>query len=72
MHNKKNVFDNVFNTIIDVMEKPKEKLKAQHDVEMYYHSPELLVFGAGEGKMSVPKVCYSLTVETKKALLEYI
>jgi hypothetical protein len=65
MHNKKNMFDNVFNTVIDVKGKIKDNLKARRDLKVYCYRPELLVRGASEGRVSVPKVCYSLTVEEK-------
>jgi hypothetical protein len=72
MHNEKNVFDNVFNTIMDVKGKTKDNLKARRDMEVYCDRPELHVFGAGEGRLSMPKACYSLTREAKKVLLEWI
>jgi hypothetical protein len=62
IHNEKDVFENVFNTVMDVKRKIKDNLKARRDVKMYYHRLELLVFGVGKGKMSVLKVCYLLTV----------
>jgi hypothetical protein len=68
MHNEKNVFDNVFNTIIDVKGKMKDNLKARRDLKVYCHRPELFVRGAGAGKVSVPKACYSLTSEEKKSV----
>jgi hypothetical protein len=34
MHNEKNVFDNVFNIVMDVKGKRKDNLKARHDLEM--------------------------------------
>jgi hypothetical protein len=41
MHNEKNVFDNIFNTVMDVKGKTKDNLKAQCNLEVYYHRPEL-------------------------------
>jgi hypothetical protein len=35
MHNEKNVFDNVFNTVMDVKGKIKDNLKTRRDLEMY-------------------------------------
>jgi hypothetical protein len=70
MHNEKNVFDNIFNTVMDMKGKTKDNLKARRDLEVYCYRPELLVLGAGTGRVSVPKACYSLTVEAKKVLLE--
>jgi hypothetical protein len=74
MHNEKNVFDNIFNTIMDVKGKTKDNLnlKARHDMEVYCNRPELLVHTVREGSMSIPKASYSLTAEAKKVLLEWI
>jgi hypothetical protein len=41
-------------------------------MEVYCHRPELLVREAGEGKVSVPKACYSLAAESKNVLLKRI
>jgi hypothetical protein len=41
MHNEKNVFDNVFNTVLDVKGKTKDNLKARRDLEVYCHRPKL-------------------------------
>jgi deoxycytidine triphosphate deaminase len=70
IYNEMNVFDNVFNTVIDVKGKIKDNLKARRDLEVHCHKHELLVLGVGEERVSVPKACYSLIVEAKKVLLE--
>jgi hypothetical protein len=72
MHNEKNVFDNIFNTVMDLKGKTKDNLKARWDLEVYCHRPELQVVRAGEVRVSVPKACYSLTVDAKEVLLEWI
>jgi hypothetical protein len=61
MHNEKNVFDNVFNTIMDVKGKTKDNLKARRDMEVHCNRPELLVCTTGEGRLSIPKASYSWT-----------
>jgi hypothetical protein len=35
MHIKKNVFDNIFNTVMDMKEKTKEKIKVTIDLALY-------------------------------------
>jgi hypothetical protein len=57
---------------MDVKGKAKDNLKARRNIEMYCHRPELVVFGANEGKMFVPKAYYSLIVEAKKVLLDWV
>jgi hypothetical protein len=72
MHNEKNVFDNVFYTVMDVKGKTKDNLKARHDLEVYCHRSELLVTDTGAGRVFVPKACFSLTTDAKRVLLEWI
>ena len=35
MHIKKNVFENIFNTVIDVKGKSKDNIKARLDIALY-------------------------------------
>jgi hypothetical protein len=72
MHNKKNVFDNIFNIVMDIKGKKMDNQKARRDLEVYCHRTELLVLGAVEGRVSIPKACYSLIIEAKKVLLKWI
>jgi predicted amino acid-binding ACT domain protein len=48
MHIDKNVFDNVFNTVMDVKGKTKDNIKARRDLEVYCHRLGLLAVGAGK------------------------
>jgi hypothetical protein len=57
MHNEKNVFDNVFNVVMDIKGKTKDSIKARRDMEVYCHKPELFVIRVGEGRVFVPKAC---------------
>ena len=41
MHNEKNVFDNVFNTVPNVKGKTKNNLKSRHDIEKICNRPKL-------------------------------
>jgi hypothetical protein len=72
MQTEKNVFDNVFNTVMGGKGKTKDNLKARCDLKVYYHRPDLQVVEGDERRVSMPKACYSLTVDEKKVLLEWI
>jgi hypothetical protein len=72
MHNEKNVFDNVFNTVMDVKRKTKDNLKVMRDMEVYCNSPKLFVCTAGDGRLSIPKASYSLIAEAKNMLRTYL
>jgi hypothetical protein len=37
MHIKKNVFENIFNTIMDVKGKTKDNIKARMDITLFCH-----------------------------------
>jgi hypothetical protein len=49
MHNKKNVYDNVFNTVMDVKGKSKENLKAHSDIDIYCDDLIYMSLELGEG-----------------------
>jgi hypothetical protein len=45
MHIEKNVFDNIFNTIMDVKEKTKDNIKARLDIALFCNRKNMeLVF----------------------------
>ena len=72
MHNEKNVFDNVFNTVMDVKGKTKDNLKARRDVLKYCNHLELCIDQLGDDKVYKPKACYTLTKEQRRLLLEWV
>ena len=37
MHIKKNLFENIFNTVMDVKGKTKDNIKARLDIDLYYN-----------------------------------
>lgn len=41
MHIEKNVFENVFNTVMDVKGKTKDNVKSRQDVKLYCKRPNL-------------------------------
>ncbi|KAL0449584.1 UNVERIFIED_CONTAM: hypothetical protein Slati_1514800 [Sesamum latifolium] len=70
MHIKKNVFDNIFNTVMDIKGKTKENLNARKDLKIICNQPELKV---NERRSNVmPKAEYTLTREQKRRICEWI
>ncbi|XP_039123357.1 uncharacterized protein LOC120259972 [Dioscorea cayenensis subsp. rotundata] len=61
MHIEKNVFENVFDTVMDVEGKTKDNAKAREDVKIYCKRKELEKMKAG----NILKACYSLSKEEK-------
>ena len=59
MHIVKNMFGNIFNTVIDVKEKTKENIKARIDISLFCHhkNMELVYDGLQVAK---PKVSFGL------------
>lgn len=72
MHNEKNVFDNIFNTVMDVNGKTKDNVKARHDINLFCNRSELEIDKVEGKKGTKPKACYTLTKEQKKQLLEWV
>ncbi|WMV28786.1 hypothetical protein MTR67_022171 [Solanum verrucosum] len=66
MHIEKNVFDNVFNTVLEVDGKTKDNPKARLDVVKYCNRPHL----ARNPDGSYPKAAYTINKDKKKALTE--
>ncbi|CAA3020178.1 Hypothetical predicted protein [Olea europaea subsp. europaea] len=72
MHIEKNVFDNIFNTIMDIKGKTKDNFKARKDLKLYCNRPELHVNEDERGKLFMPKASYSLTIEQKREVCNCI
>ena len=56
MHIEKNVFENVFNTVMQVEEKTKDNEKAREDLKVLCRRPEL---EKNEATRKFPKACYT-------------
>ncbi|KAL0294795.1 UNVERIFIED_CONTAM: hypothetical protein Sradi_6868000 [Sesamum radiatum] len=70
MHIEKNVFDNIFNTVMDIKCKTKDNLNARKDLKIICNRPNL---GVDERRPNVmPKAVYTLTREQKKRICEWI
>ena len=72
MHIEKNVFDNIFNTVIDAKEKTKDNIKARKDLELYCSRRQLHLYEGPNGKVYKPKASYTLTKEQKKELCSWV
>ncbi|OMO58327.1 Transposon, En/Spm-like protein [Corchorus capsularis] len=71
MHVEKNVFDNVFNTVMDVKGKTKDNLKARMDLQLYCKRPELEL-QTHNGKVFKPIATYALSSEHKKLVCQWV
>ncbi|KAK4382692.1 hypothetical protein Sango_2847500 [Sesamum angolense] len=70
MHIEKNVFDNIFNTVMNIKGKTKDNLNARKDVEIICNRPEIAVSGDRLGKMT--KAVYTLDRDQKRKIFEWI
>ena len=69
MHIEKNVFDNVFFTILDVLGKSKDNLKARKDIKDLCRRPEL---EPDKEETRYPKACYALDRHEKQVLIKWL
>ncbi|KAK4383670.1 hypothetical protein Sango_2723200 [Sesamum angolense] len=70
MHIEKNVFDNIFNTLMDRKGKMKSNLNAWKDLKIICNRPELELDERRSN--AIPKVVYTLTKEPKMRICECI
>ncbi|KAL0445737.1 UNVERIFIED_CONTAM: hypothetical protein Slati_1701600 [Sesamum latifolium] len=70
MHIEKNVFDNIFNTVMDIKGKTKDNQNAPKDLKIICNCPEFEVDQKRPNVM--PKVVYTLTREQKRKICEWI
>ena len=70
MHIEKNVFDNLFNTVMDIKVKTKDNVKARLDLKEYYKRGDLEIVESANGKLFKPKAKYSFTLDKKKVVCE--
>ncbi|KAL0393355.1 UNVERIFIED_CONTAM: hypothetical protein Sradi_2558300 [Sesamum radiatum] len=68
MHIEKNVFDNIFNTVMDIKRKMKDNMNAHRDLKIICNRPEL-----DERRPNImPKAVYTLGKEQKRRVYEWI
>ena len=65
MHIKKNIFDNILSTIMNIKWKTKNNAKARLDLATYCKCLHLKLQKDGNGRVYKPKATYSLTREQK-------
>ncbi|KAL0297752.1 UNVERIFIED_CONTAM: hypothetical protein Sradi_6827300 [Sesamum radiatum] len=70
MHIEKNVFDNIFNTVMDIEGKTKDNQNAHKDLKNICNGPELEVDERRSN--ATPKVAFTLTKEQKKKICEWV
>ncbi|KAL0444546.1 UNVERIFIED_CONTAM: hypothetical protein Slati_2177300 [Sesamum latifolium] len=70
MHIEKNVFDNIFNTVMDIKEKTKDNLNAWKDLKIICNQSELKVDERMPNVIS--KAVCTLTREQKRRICEWI
>jgi hypothetical protein len=68
MHIEKNVFENIFNMVMDVKGKTKDNIKAKMDIMLFYHRKNMdLVYDMS--RVTKPKA--SFTLDKNAQLLIY-
>ena len=71
MHIEKNVFENLFNTMMDIKGKTKDNVKARMDLKLYCRRPELELVERN-GKFLKPKASYTLTKCQKEDVCHWV
>ena len=69
MHIEKNVFEKMFNTVMNVSDKTKDTSKSIQELNEYCRRPEL---EKAEGMIKYPKACYTLDKIGKQVLCEWV
>ena len=69
MHIEKNVFENIFNTVMNVDGKTKHNVKSREDLKEFCCRPEL---ERNEATGKYPKACYTLDKQSKTVLCEWL
>jgi hypothetical protein len=67
---KKNIFDNIIGTMLDMPRKMKDGLKSRNDIVRIGLRPELHPKLLPNGKHYLPPASYSVTVEDKKTFCQ--
>ncbi|KAL0361020.1 UNVERIFIED_CONTAM: hypothetical protein Sradi_3786500 [Sesamum radiatum] len=70
MHIERNVFENIFNTVMDIKEKLKDNLNARKDLTIICNRSELQIDELRSNVM--PKAVYTLTKDQKRKVCEWV
>src|SRR5262249_27319152 len=71
MHIKRNVFENLFNTVMDIKGKTKDHVKARVDLKLYCRRPELELVKENE-RVLKPKASYTLKKDQKEEVCHWV
>lgn len=66
------MFQNVFNTVMDINGKTKDKINAWLDLNLHCSRPTLELEDGGNGKVLKPKAQYALTIDQKRAICKWV
>ncbi|KAL0331781.1 UNVERIFIED_CONTAM: hypothetical protein Sangu_1723600 [Sesamum angustifolium] len=70
IHIKKNVFDDIFNTVMNIKEKTKDNMNTRRDLKIICNHPELEL---DKGRPNVmTKAVYTMAKEQKRRVCEWI
>src|SRR4051812_8263484 len=72
MHTERNVFMNIFNTVMDIKGKTKDTVKGQYDMANLCHLPELKIKINQRGIHSKPKAIFVLNKPQRLAICWWI
>ena len=59
MHIKKNLFENIFNTVMDVKKKPKDNIKARMDIAFFFCDRQNMELLNDEVHIAKPKMGFN-------------
>ena len=72
MHIEKNVFDNVFNTVMDIKDKTKDNVKARMDLKEYCRRKDIELHQLPNGMYLKPKAKFTLSMDQKRAVCKWV
>jgi len=72
MHIEKNVFDNIFHTVMDNSERTKDNEKARMDLKEYCRRSDLHLQQNADGRWIKPKAKFTLNDDQKKDICEWV
>ncbi|XP_073221455.1 uncharacterized protein [Cicer arietinum] len=72
MHIEKNVFDNIFNTVMNIKGKTKDNEKERKDLSLLCFRGDLEMQALPNGKMGKPKANYTLTSSDAKMVCKWL
>jgi hypothetical protein len=72
MHVEKNVFENIFNTVMNVKGKTKDNDKARKDIALYCRRNDLLLKTLSNGKVLKPRANYTLSFDEAKSVCRWV